>query len=135
MIATTGEFATCTASMAAFEFHTAAGELQKPLCFGIEMLPRVRANIKGTTTAGVMPHEILSNHIFANRRAAIPARANPKPRRGRNRGTGMTSMKNPESARCPNPQAACARRKRPMAKAAIQRRGFALDLNKASGRH
>jgi hypothetical protein len=37
VIATTGEFATRTTSMAAFGFHATAGELQKPLCFVIEM--------------------------------------------------------------------------------------------------
>jgi hypothetical protein len=104
VITTTGECATRTASMAAFGFHAAAGESQKPLCSGVETLSAGSRKRKQPVRA-LITRELLSNHIFGNRRAAIRARANSKPRR-RRMADGMMSMKNPESARCPNPRRA-----------------------------
>jgi len=78
--------ATRTASMAALGFHATAGELQKPLYSGIETLSAYSLKKKQPLRA-LVTREVLCDHIFGNRRAAIPARANPKPRRSRNGGS------------------------------------------------
>jgi hypothetical protein len=47
----------------------------------------LRDRLKGNNSRGsFVTREMLSNHIFGNRHAAIPSRANPKPRRRRNGG-------------------------------------------------
>jgi hypothetical protein len=111
--------------MAASEFHTAAGELQKPLCFWIEILSALAQNTKATTTAGLESSEILSNHIFGNQRAARiqTAQDSKLP-------TNMRTMKKPESARCPNPQVTRVSGRRTMAKTKLQRQRFGCVLNK-----
>src|ERR1700726_3891421 len=81
----TCEFATRTASMAAFGFHATAGALQKPLFSGIETLS-ARSRKRKQPLRALVTREMKSSHIFGNRRAAIRARANPNPRRGRNGG-------------------------------------------------
>jgi hypothetical protein len=55
--------------------HATAGELQKPLISGIETLSARSLQRKQLRRASAT-REMLSNHIFANRRAAIPWRAN-----------------------------------------------------------
>ena len=62
--------------MAAFGFHATAGALQKPLFSGIETLS-ARSRKRKQPLRALVTREMLSNHIFGNRRAAIPARANP----------------------------------------------------------
>jgi hypothetical protein len=103
--------------MAAFEFHRAAGELQKPLCFGIEIA--LGQNTKGTAAARLCRTKscpITFSGFVAPRESKIAQDSKLR--------TNMLSTKHPESARCPNPQAAGARPKRAMARAELQRQGL-----------
>jgi hypothetical protein len=63
--------------------HATAGELEKPLIFGIETVS-ARSRKRKQPLRALATREMLSDHIFGNRRPAIRARANPKPRRSRN---------------------------------------------------
>jgi hypothetical protein len=81
---------------AAFEFHSAAGELQNPFCFGIEMLSA--QNTKGTAAARLCRTKscpITFSGFVAPRESKIAQASKLQ--------TNMLSPKHPESARCPYP--------------------------------
>jgi hypothetical protein len=107
VIAITGEFATRTFSMEHLTSTPRRASRRNPYIPRSKRFRRVR--VIGTTARASNAREMLSNHIFGNRRAAISARE-CKTAPPSEWPSGMMSMKNPERARRPNPQAACARR-------------------------
>jgi hypothetical protein len=130
--AITGEFATRIVSMEHLTSTPRQARCRNPYVPGSKRFPRVRT--KGTTARVGNARNAVQSHFRESPRSDSRERetkiAPPSKRR-----SSMMSMKNPESARCPNPPARGASRPGPRQRFSGTDSLGIWDLNKASGRH